>query len=284
MGQDTPVNNLLADMITFATGMQSALANALVPGTEFRRFIDRIAELQEALAEALAPGTELRAFIESFPAVADRLEKAMRELPPQAQAAFKDARFPPCNQFSLGDVNDIAETYTANGSAAATALTEPKAREAFYDEAQRTRMLDEWAANPKLTNRMRILRTSVAASVDGQFDIAIPALLAQLEGVIVDVFSHTGRMTEKKYKKFVLDLSAKDAFLGVRLDEFVRFTVLAQFEHGKALQSDLSRHAILHGGDTNYGTELNALKVIMLIDYVQALANASSAESVGNMC
>ena len=55
-------------------------------------------------------------------------------------------------------------------------------------------------------------------------------------------------------------------------------------EHGKALQPDLSRHAILHGGDTNYGTELNALKVIMLIDYVQALANASSAESVGKMC
>ena len=271
MGQDTPVNNLLADMSTFATGMQSALANALAPGTELRRFIDRIAELQEALAEALAPGTELRAFIESLPAVAARLEEAMRELPTQAQAAFKEARFPPCNQFSLGDVNDIAETYTANGSAAATALIEAKAREAFYDEAQRTRMLDEWAANPKLTNRMPILRTSVAASVDGQFDIAIPALLAQLEGVIVDVFSHTGDMGGSKYREFFKLLSAKDAFLGVQLYDFVSSTVIVSFKHGKALQSDLSRHAILHGGDTNYGTELNALKVIMLIDYVQAV-------------
>ena len=197
----------------------------------------------------------------------------MRELPAQAQAAFKDARFPPCNQFSLVDVNDIVDTYTANGSAAATALIESKAREAFYDEVQRTRMLNEWAANPKLTNRMRILRTAVAASVDGQFDVAIPALLAQLEGIIVDVFRHTGRMGGETYKEYVQRLSGKDDFFGVQLDEFVGSIVLARFKHGDALDSDLSRHAILHGADTNYGTELNALKVIMLIDYVQGLAN-----------
>jgi len=45
--------------------------------------------------------------------------------------------------------------------------------------------------------------------------------------------------------------------------------ILAGFEHGTVPKSFLSRHAILHGGDTNYGNITNSLKSILLFDYLQ---------------
>lgn len=50
---------------------------------------------------------------------------------------------------------------------------------------------------------------------------------------------------------------------------FKKDYIVADFKHGIAPNSYLSRHAILHGGDTSYGTIENSLKCILLFDYIQ---------------
>ena len=45
-------------------------------------------------------------------------------------------------------------------------------------------------------------------------------------------------------------------------------TVFVKFQWGDPLSSSLSRHAILHGGDTDYATALNSVKALLLFDFV----------------
>ena len=52
------------------------------------------------------------------------------------------------------------------------------------------------------------------------------------------------------------------------MKEFVSSEVFTGFEWGSPLTAALSRNAILHGADTNYGTEINSLKAIVLFDFI----------------
>ncbi|HDX9646726.1 TPA: hypothetical protein ROY02_003029 [Bacillus cereus] len=53
-----------------------------------------------------------------------------------------------------------------------------------------------------------------------------------------------------------------------QIQTFYLNTILVGFEHGEPLQSKLSRNAILHGADVEYGTEENSLKSILIFDYI----------------
>ena len=74
------------------------------------------------------------------------------------------------------------------------------------------------------------------------------------------------------YTQLAENIDAKGLLLGAQLNEFTAHTSLVNLKHGETRTTNLGRHAILYRGDTDYGIELNALKLIMLIDYVQKLA------------
>ncbi len=243
------------------------LAALAAPGAPLRRFVDGLMRLRTQLENATAPGTELRAKIDALPSIFERWQ----QLPPQLHGALNAADFPPCHRFSTRDIMEIAETYTNCGSNASTPLIEALARAAFGDAAYRTQMLADWDANPKMGKRMNILRAATEAVVEGRFELAIPALLAQLEGLVADLVAHKGQMNGTKYGEYIHDLQQPDPLFAGVLEEFFKRTLLARFEHGLSIKSTMSRHAILHGGDTSYGTELNAIKAIWMIDYVQAV-------------
>ena len=68
-----------------------------------------------------------------------------------------------------------------------------------------------------------------------------------------------------KIKNYVSKISGS----GSNDEAFQRFIndiVLVHFEHGKAINSNLSRHAIMHGADKTYGNYLNSLKAILLFN------------------
>jgi hypothetical protein len=141
----------------------------------------------------------------------------------------------------------------------------------FYNEKRINKMLTSWSSKEWLSKRIPILRECVKAHINEMYFVSVPALLPQIEGIIADGYSHKGKMNGtdlSDYSKRLLNNANRFSYDSVIQDYFFQF-VLATFEHGKTINSFLSRHAILHGGDCSYGTEVNSLKSLLLFDYFQ---------------
>ncbi|MCZ8512418.1 hypothetical protein O9H85_08220 [Paenibacillus filicis] len=182
-----------------------------------------------------------------------------------------DCGYPPSDKFFTFEISEIIDYYDEHGKE----KTEQYLHEYLFqrfDQEELNGLLSEWESFELLSKRMLILRQSINAHVNGNYFIAIPPLLAQLEGMVADGFQHIGRMDGYKMKGYLSDLLSEDhimSFDSVALG-FYKTIVLVNFEHGKPLESYLSRNAILHGADTEYGTPVNSLKSILLFDYIQS--------------
>lgn len=106
---------------------------------------------------------------------------------------------------------------------------------------------------------------------------SVPALLAQLEGLIADASSHAGRMNATAWREHMNEAASRDPLVGTLVKRFVNAVLAAPFEHGAPITSPLSRHAILHGGDVDYGTLTNSRTAILLVDYFAFLRRISPA-------
>ncbi|PEC09881.1 hypothetical protein CN567_22220 [Bacillus toyonensis] len=77
-------------------------------------------------------------------------------------------------------------------------------------------------------------------------------------------------MGGNKLQKYLETLLVNDGVFSFdkQIQTFYLNTILIGFEHGESLKSKLSRNAILHGADLEYGTEENSLKSILIFDYI----------------
>ena len=92
--------------------------------------------------------------------------------------------------------------------------------------------------------------------------LVIPALFALIEGIIARGFQHNGRMNGNQLKGYIKELLDGDETES--LQEVINKRMLVSFEHGKEVDSPISRHAILHGGDIKFGTEAVALRLLLI--------------------
>jgi hypothetical protein len=149
-----------------------------------------------------------------------------------------------------------------------------------HDSAYVSRRLESWKRHKWIKRRLPILTAIVDAHNQGLYELSIPALLPQIEGIIWDGYGfgdHPTLRQEKDYARLLcnggldfLDQVAADFFLN---------TLLEDFQLGQPLPG-LSRHAILHGIDTDYATAANSLKLILLFDY---FLNAFGVVSLDNL-
>ncbi|VVB54290.1 Uncharacterised protein [uncultured archaeon] len=140
-----------------------------------------------------------------------------------------------------------------------------------FDTEGVLRLFACWERNPWLQARLPILRQVVEAHTGGLYYLTVPAILPQLEGLLADAFGHQGRLHEKDllgYLERLFDGTEELAFDDA-VRAFYATTVLGKFTHGTPLPRALSRHAVLHGADTEYGTLAYSLKALLLFDLVQ---------------
>ena len=138
------------------------------------------------------------------------------------------------------------------------------------------KMLDLWKETDVLCRRIHIIEKCFEAYIKEEYWLLVPTMLAQVEGVIIDIFDVKGKyqmkILEKKIKELV-DITREEFDSNAKC--FYVDTLLSGFEVGKECNS-LSRHSILHGYNTEYGNKVNALKIIYFFDYVvRALYYAS---------
>jgi hypothetical protein len=227
----------------------------------------------------LSLDTRITPIFEKLQKQQDIIKKAFGsvfELLKQAEQDFEKYKilmvklnFPPHQEMDFKEFKGMYDFYITEG--------EEMAKEKIYQlilnnytNDRIVNILENWRRVDWLGGRITILEESILNYIDGRYYSAISTLLPQIEGIIIERGNVTGYVSQKALK----NLGAKilDETGSFSLDEAIKLfyidCVLDSFEHGQSIKSPLSRHAILHGADTNFGFEINALRCILFFDYL----------------
>lgn len=225
--------------------------------------VKQIKEHQETLKKALKTTIQ-----EGIKAAADDVEKF--------KFLVLEFGFPPHYDLNIKQMRLIVKYYNENGKE----KTDQLLTDFFvklYSSEQMERFLENWEKIEWLNSRINILKEVIDCHKEGKYFSSVATLLPQIEGVIVYGNNASGFMSQKDIRNLVeTSLNEETSF---SLDDTVRLFYInvlqAGFEHGKVKKSFLSRHAILHGGDLEYGNELNSIRCIVLFDYLVNKFNES---------
>ncbi|WP_434476111.1 hypothetical protein [Bacillus hominis] len=187
----------------------------------------------------------------------------------EVKAIFLELDFPPHDDLFSNEAQEIVELYHTSELSITKAYVEELFLEKFDKQALVT-MKSKWHGFEWLNNRISILEQVIEGHLKGYYNLTVPTLLAQTEGIVAQGFKHVGKMNGSKLEGFLTDLLSDHSTYSfdVQIHTFYTSRILAGFEHGKEINSSLSRHAILHGGDSSYGTQVNSLKCILIFDYL----------------
>ncbi|MEX2484716.1 MAG: hypothetical protein WED10_09155 [Brumimicrobium sp.] len=129
----------------------------------------------------------------------------------------------------------------------------------------------------KHSKRKSIFKQILQSHKSGNYFLSIPAMFSQIDGICMD-------MTKKKF--FMKNKNKKDEYqhkselihaLGNDFSEILKaflypiYCDTPAIAHVSILHEfpvQLNRHAIMHGEDTEYGSEVNSLKCISLLKYI----------------
>lgn len=179
----------------------------------------------------------------------------------------------PFSRMSFADVQDLMAIYETTGEQGVVDRVRVEYDAIFAPEGFLAGLETSWTSHHHFARRMHILRQALKAHELGMYAVSVPTLIAQFEGLIADAVQHQGRMDGSSLGEHVQALGSKDGAFGAMFSSFVTDAFLDKFKHGQASpMPKISRHAILHGGDINYGTEMNSRTVIFLIDALRTLS------------
>lgn len=152
--------------------------------------------------------------------------------------------------------------------------------EDYYTSDLIEELLNKWKINDILNHRMHIIKSAIEAHKDEKYDLSIPVLFAQLEGIVRENLHDKKRatMSYQNMRDYISDVrnGKKDV---ESLINYFKSNLHEGFQEGKELNSDLSRHAILHGYDVAYGNKVNSLKLIIIFDIIQSEISLKKAIS-----
>jgi len=127
-------------------------------------------------------------------------------------------------------------------------------------------------------HRAGILKKAFGALRARDYELSIPVMLAQADGIGREIiaakipkFSLTSK--QEKFKNAIKDFisnNAGGALYTSDIFELILADIPLNVSEGNAMLKPgvLNRNAILHGADTGYASELNALRAVSWIDYV----------------
>jgi len=221
----------------------------------------------ERLSPIIEQGKEFRKLIEKTisPAFIE-IQRTFRDLPPRTQKAllvlgehgwFFDLNMPVSNLWELeealteGDIQD-ADRVLIN----------------YFDKR-----IDaiENAIVEKFPMRQKIISAAFTAHRRGEYELSIPVLLAQTDGICKDVAKeHLFLKQNRKPRTAIyVEKTAANAFTAALLSPLAETLPIGASENERHAEFDeLNRHLVLHGESLDYGNKTNSLKAISLLNYV----------------
>ncbi len=123
----------------------------------------------------------------------------------------------------------------------------------------------------KFPHRAKIIHSAFNAHKRGEYELAIPIFLAQTDGICYEVINQYLFMrSEKKPRTAIyVDTIASDTFRHALLSPLSQpLPISASQNERDETFNELNRHQVMHGESLDYGTEINSLKSISLLNYV----------------
>lgn len=120
-------------------------------------------------------------------------------------------------------------------------------------------------------NRSKILKSAFYAHENSLFDLSIPVFLAQADGICYETVKKYYFIKSNKKpstSKFVDTLNTTNFRKALLYPLTETFPVSASEKERGENFNELNRHQIIHGEVFDYGTELNSLKSISLLNYI----------------
>ncbi|MHC3396059.1 hypothetical protein ACV1QZ_06420 [Bacillus subtilis] len=207
--------------------------------------------------------------------------------------------YPPSDNMDIRLIRKIGKVCIEEGVNHLKKIIDDLMKE-FYSPERIDHLMKEWESYSFLKDRLPLLGQALKAHNLGMYSVAVPSLLSQMEGIIIDGFDVKGEVPGYLFKRLISllfdneSISDKtDKSKAEELAELLRFEklicdyyfnfLLEHFEHGQEEVSNVSRHAILHGGarPISYNHEHISLKMIIMMDniiYQVSLLNADKKE------
>jgi len=127
--------------------------------------------------------------------------------------------------------------------------------------------------NSKFPLRAKILSSAFNAHKCGEYELSIPVFLAQTDGICYEVINQYFFMRVRGEKKpstaIYVDTLASDTFRHALLSPLsLPLPISASKNERDESFNELNRHQVMHGESLDYGTEINSLKSVSLLNYV----------------
>jgi len=123
----------------------------------------------------------------------------------------------------------------------------------------------------RFPQRAHVIRSAFKAHRQSEYELSIPVLLAQSDGMckeLIDQYLFI-RKDKKPQTAIYVEQVASDTFRAALLSPLARTLPISASQHERAEDSSaLNRHAVLHGESLDYGNKANGLKAISLLNYV----------------
>jgi hypothetical protein len=125
----------------------------------------------------------------------------------------------------------------------------------------------------KFPHRAKIINSAFNAHKRGEYELSIPIFLAQTDGICYEVINQHLFMRVRGEKKpstaIYVDSFASDTFRHALLSPLSQpLPISASKNERSETFNELNRHQVMHGESWDYGTEVNGLKSISLLNYV----------------
>ncbi|GIV65173.1 MAG TPA: hypothetical protein DCE76_07100 [Anaerolineaceae bacterium] len=125
----------------------------------------------------------------------------------------------------------------------------------------------------KFPHRAKIINSAFNAHKRGEYELSIPIFLAQTDGVCYEVINQYLFMRVRGEKKpstaIYVDSIASDTFRHALLSPLSQpLPISASKNERDKSFNELNRHQVMHGESLDYGTEINGLKSVSLLNYV----------------
>ena len=119
--------------------------------------------------------------------------------------------------------------------------------------------------------RSHIVRAAFSAHRRREYELSIPVLLAQSDGICKEVIGeHFFMKKDKKPRTAIyVEQIASDTYRAALLSPLAQSLPISASEKERGADfTSLNRHTVLHGESVDYGTKENSLRAISLINYV----------------
>jgi hypothetical protein len=263
MDKDQGIISSLINTIEQIDEVSHPIVNAIIKFQEELKKVDMNSVLREAYE-----------WIQTF-------DQAVRTVSEESSLILLDIGWPPPLEVPVGFFSKVIKIYNKYGKDKTEKIVTDSLLN-YYNKEVIKKRLESWKKNRWLNKRMSILNASIDAHINGKYELSIPSILPQIEGVMADYNEHKGQFTTGNLKESIKKLLEGKMFKE-NIRRFIFEIVLVQFEHGNELGSFLSRHAILHGADCDYASPENSLKIILLFDYLQSVMQNPDLFNEGNL-